>query len=393
MRILIANVGSTSFKYKLYFDSEVMAQGRIERIGDETSPQRYEVGDTFEETDLPLPDYTAAIRSVLDRLTGSVLGAIEDLDAVGFKTVHIRGQAGTLELTEEVLQRMADYNDLAPSHNPAYIEGIRIFRSIEPSLKLVGLFEAAFHTTIPDYAYMYSVPYSWYEDYGIRKYGFHGASHRYVSERIPQLMERSSEGLRIVSCHLGGSASLCAIKDGASVDTTMGFSPQDGVINGTRNGSIDAFIVPHIMDKEGLSTDQIRKILNSESGLLGLSGISGDMRDLQDAAAAGNDRARLAVDAFCYSVKKEIGAMTVALGGIDALAFAGGIGERASTIRAQICEGMDYLGIELDDARNDSGPNERELSSDASHVKSFVVTTDEETIVARAVTEYLGSLK
>jgi acetate kinase len=393
MRILIANVGSTSFKYKLYFDSDVVAQGRLERIGDETSPQRYEIGDTFEETDLPLPDYTAAVRSVLDRLTGSVLGSIEDLDAVGFKTVHLRGLAGTLELTEEVLQRMADYNDLAPAHNPPYIEAIRIFRSIEPSLKLVGLFEAAFHTTIPDYAYIYSVPYSWYEDHGVRKYGFHGASHRYVSERVPRLMDRSPKDLRIVSCHLGGSSSLCAIKDGASVDTTMGFSPQEGVINGTRNGSIDAFIVPHIMDKEGLSTDQIRKILDSESGLLGLSGVSGDMRDLQDAAAAGNDRARLAVDAFCYSVKKEIGAMTAALGGIDALAFAGGIGERASAIRARICEGMDYLGIELDDARNDSGPDERELSSDASRVKSFAVTTDEETIVARAITEYLGSLK
>jgi acetate kinase len=392
MQILIANVGSTSFKYKLYFDSKVVAQGRLERIGDASSPQRYEVGDTFEETDISLPDYASAVRSVLDRLTKTVLRSINDLDAVGFKTVHLRGQAGTLELSEGVLQRMADYNDLAPAHNPPYIEAIRIFRSIEPSLKLVGLFEAAFHTTIPDYAYIYSVPYSWYEDYGVRKYGFHGASHRYVSERVPQLMNRSPKELRIVSCHLGGSSSLCAIKDGISVDTTMGFSPQEGVINGTRNGSIDAFIVPHIMDKEGLSTNQIRKILDSESGLLGLSGVSGDMRDLQAAEAAGNDRARLAVEAFCYSVKKEIGAMTTALGGIDALAFAGGIGERASAIRARVCEGMDYLGIDLDVGRNETGPEERELSSDTSRVKSFVITTDEEAIVARAVAEYLEAL-
>jgi len=389
MRILIANVGSTSFKYKLYTYSEVVAQGRLERIGDDVSPQRYDVGDTFEETNASLPDYATAVRTVLDRLTGTVLGSINDLDAVGFKTVHLRGEAGTLELTEDVLQRMEDYNDLAPAHNPPYIEAIKIFRSIEPSLKLIGLFEAAFHTTIPDYAYIYGVPYRWYEDYGIRKYGFHGASHRYVSERIPQLMGRSSEGLRIVSCHLGGSSSLCAIKDGISVDTTMGFSPQEGVINGTRNGSIDAFIVPHIMDKQGLSTDQVRKILNSESGLLGISGISGDMRDLQDAAAAGNDRARLAVDAYCYSVRKEIGAMASALGGIDALAFAGGIGERGTAIRTQICQELEYLGVSLNETRNAAGSPERELSSDTSPVKSFVVTTDEESIVARAAVEYL----
>jgi len=388
MRVLVANVGSTSFKYKLYFDGNVVASGRLERIGEAVSPQQHTLGDQTEEKDTSLPDYTTAVQSVLNRLTDTLLDSIDELDAVGFKTVHIRGEAGTLELTEDVLERMADYNDLAPAHNPPYIEAIQIFRTLVPSLKLIGLFEPAFHTTIPDYAYIYGLPYSWYQKYGVRKYGFHGASHRYVSERVPELMG-SSQDLKIVSCHLGGSSSLCAIDAGRSIDTTMGFSPQEGVINGTRNGSIDAFIIPHIMDKEGLSTDQIRKILNSESGLLGISGVSGDVRDLQEAADDGNDRARLAIEAYCYSVRKEIGAMTAALNGIDALAFTGGIGERSASVRTKVCEGLGYLGIGIDHARNMDGEAEREISAETSQANVFVVTADEEAIVARSVTEYL----
>ena len=389
MQILIANIGSTTFKYKLYADDEVVAHGRLERIGDPISPQLYGTGDDVEERSDSIPDYATAVRSVLDRLTNTVLSSIDDLDAVGFKTVHLRGTAGTLELTSDVLQRMAEYNDLAPAHNPPYIEAIQIFREVEPDLKLIGLFESAFHATIPDFAYMYGLPYSWYEKYGVRKYGFHGASHRYISERVPTLAQKPSAGLRIVSCHLGGSSSLCAIKDGKSFDTTMGFSPQDGVINATRNGSIDPFIIPHIMDQESLSTDQIRTILNSQSGLLGLSGISGDMRDLQEAADRGNDRARLAIEAYAYSVRREIGAMATAIGGIDVLAFAGGIGERSPFIRSLICQGLQHLGILLDEVRNGDGDSEREISPDKSVVKTYIVTTDEEAIVARAVVEYL----
>ena len=389
MKILIANAGSTSFKYKLYDNATVIAQGRLERIGDATSPQRYTEGQSVYETETGLPDYTAAVKAVIHHLSKTVIDSIDDLNAVGFKTVHIRGEAGTLELTEEVLQRMTDYNDLAPAHNPPYIEAIRIFRNLEPNLKLIGLFEAAFHTTIPDYAYIYGLPYHWYETYGVRKYGFHGASHRYVSERIPSLTTRPSGGLRIVSCHLGGSSSLCAIKDGRSLDTTMGFSPQDGVINATRNGSIDPFIIPHVMDKEGLSTNEVRKVLNSESGLLGLSGISGDMRDLREAAASGNDRARLAIDAYCYSVTREIGAMATAIGGIDVIAFAGGIGERSVAVRSQICKSLTHLGIVLDEQRNKAGLAERLISAEGSPAEAYIVMTDEEAIVARAVTEYL----
>lgn len=389
MRILVANVGSTSFKYKLYDHGRVTAHGRLERIGDAVSPQAYVAGDAIEETDTALPDYPAAIRAVLDRLTSGPLASIDELDAVGFKTVHIRGEAGTLELTEDVLGRMADVNDLAPAHNPPYIEAVRIFRDLEPSLRLIGLFEAAFHATIPDYAWIYGVPYDWYERHGVRKYGFHGASHRYVSERIPHLLDRSPKGLRIVSCHLGGSSSLCAIRDGKSFDTTMGFSPQDGVINATRNGSIDPFIIPWVMDRDGLTTAEIRDILHNRSGLLGISGISGDMRDLQESAAGGNDRARLAVDAYCYSVRREIGAMATAIGGIDVLAFTGGTGERSAVVRERVCEGLAHLGVRLDADRNAEGPDERPISVDDSPASVWIVLTDEESIVARAVTEYL----
>jgi acetate kinase len=312
-----------------------------------------------------------------------------ELDAVGFKTVHLRGEPGTHLLTEEILQQMADYNDLAPAHNPPYIEAIRIFGQLYPDLPLAGLFEPAFHTTVPDYAYIYSVPYAWYERQGVRKYGFHGASHRYVSERVPELLGHPVEGLRIISCHLGGSSSLCAIADGRSIDTTMGLSAQDGIINSTRNGSIDPFVIPFIMDREGLSTDEIRRVLTKESGLLGISGVSGDMRDLEEAERAGNDRARLAIEAFCYGVKKEIGAYTAALGGLDALAFAGGIGERGAGIRARICTGLECLGIRLDPARNESGEPERVISDAESPVSVLVVKTDEERIVARATASLL----
>ena len=396
MKILIANVGSTSFKYRLFemAGEAVLAEGRMERIGDVECPVEHRIGRVELRTTAAVPDYPSAIQDVIERLTHpqtGVLKGLSELDAVGFKTVHMRGQPGACELTEDILQRMADYNDLAPAHNPPYIQAVRIFRNLYPDLPLIGLFEPAFHTAIPDYAYIYSVPYAWYEKHGVRKYGFHGASHRYVSERVPQLLGRPAEGLRIISCHLGGSSSLCAVHSGKSVDTTMGFSAQDGVINSTRNGAIDPFIIPFMMDREGFSTDDIRRILTKESGLLGISGLSGDMRDLEEAAAAGNDRARLAVDAFCYSVKVEIGAMAAALGGVDALAFAGGIGERGAHVRRRICTGLDFLGVRLDPEVNRAAPPEGIISAPDSPAAILIVKTDEEIIVARAAVEVLKS--
>ncbi len=393
MKILVANVGSTSFKYKLFnmTDEAVLAEGRLERIGGTECPVEHRVGGSETRSTCALPDYPSAIRNVMDALSGTdgIRGA-SDLDAVGFKTVHLRGEPGTYMLDDGILERMADYNELAPAHNPPYIQAVRIFQELYPGLPLVGLFEPAFHTTIPDYAYTYSVPFAWYETYGVRKYGFHGASHRYISERAPRLLNRPSQGLNLISCHLGGSASLCAVKNGRSIDTTMGFSAQDGIIHGSRNGAIDPFVVPFIMDRENLSTDEIRRILTTESGLLGISGISGDVRDLEAAATAGNRRAKLAIETFCYGVKTAIGAMAAALGGVDALAFAGGIGERGDHVRRRICHGLEFLGIQLDAEKNRSGPPERLISTPGSVVETLIVTTNEEIIVARETAAFLG---
>jgi len=389
--ILVANVGSTSFKYKLFQGDRVHAHGRIERIGETSSPQTHVVGDrTITSTD-GLPTYADAVRTAIDHLTTPETGPVADLnglDAIGFKTVHIRGASGTLELTEEVLGRMADYNNIAPAHNPPYIQAVRVFRTLYPEIPLIGSFEASFHATLPDYAYIYSVPFEWLERYGIRKYGFHGASHRYVSERVAALTGDNQS--KTVSCHLGGSASLCAVAAGRSVDTTMGFSPQCGVINSTRNGTIDPFIIPYVMDQEGLSPEEISDVLSNRSGLLGISGVSGDVRDLQEAAQDGNDRARLAIDAFCYGVRKEIAAMAAAMGGVDVVAFAGGIGERSPEIRARICQELGFLGVQIDGRANTEGPAERRISEEDASVGVYVIPTDEEAVVAKAVAQYLA---
>ena len=389
MKILIANVGSTSFKYKLFdmTDESVLAEGRIERVGSEAAILEHGAsGKERMAGQTSIPDYPTAVQKAIDLMTDAQYGAVSDLSevsAVGFKTVHLRGQPGVWPLNEEVLTRMEEYNDLVPAHNPPYIKAIRIFQQVLPHVPLVGLFEPAFHTTIPDYAYIYGVPYGWYEKYGVRKYGFHGASHRYISERVPKLLRTPTEGLKLVSCHLGGSSSICAIQDGKSVDTSMGFSAQDGVLNATRTGSLDPFVIPFIMDREELSTDEIRGALSEASGLLGISGVSGDMRDIEEAASKGNDRARLAIDTFCYGVKKYIGAYAAVMGGVDAVAFAGGIGEKGERIRWKICAGLGFLGIELDEEENRSGSAERIISSETSRVKVLIVKMDEEIIVAR----------
>ncbi|MFH1009059.1 MAG: acetate/propionate family kinase [Candidatus Latescibacterota bacterium] len=389
MRILVANVGSTSFKYKLYdMTSEtILASGRIERVGSDQAPFSHQaLGKAPIQGTTSIPDYPTAVSKAVAWITDEVHGAVSDLSgisAVGFKTVHLKDKPGAYLLTDEILEKMAEYNDLVPLHNPPYIKAIGIFQKLFPGLPLVGLFEPAFHAGIPDYAYIYGVPYAWYEKYGVRKVGFHGASHRYVSERVPECLGVSPKGLKLVSCHLGGSSSLCAIQDGRSVDTSMGFGAQDGIINAARNGDLDVFAVLHVMDREGLSTEDVRTILSRESGLLGISGISEDMRDLELAMAAGNDRARLAIAAFCYGVKKTIGAYAAAMGGLDAIAFAGGIGEKGPIERTMICEGLEFLGVRLDEERNRSCKGEGLISSEDSRVKILVIQTNEEIIVAR----------
>lgn len=394
MKILVANVGSTSLKYRLFemADESVLSEGRIERIGDARSPFEHRGAAGELKGTAVLPDCGSAVAKAIDLLTDPGCGAIanlSDLSAVGFKTVHMRGEPGAYLLTDDVLARMEEYSDLVPGHNPPYIKAIRHFRDLLPRTPLVGLFEPAFHKTIPAHATVYSVPYRWLIDYGVRKYGFHGASHRYVAETAPALLGRSSIGLRLVSCHLGGSSSICAIRDGRSVDTSMGFSAQSGVFHSTRCGSIDPFIVPFMMDRESLTTDEIRRILCKESGWLGISGVSGDVRDVEQAADNGNERARLAIDAFCYQVRTTIGAYAAAMGGLDAVAFAGGIGERGARIRQGICEGLEFLGVVIDTSRNSEIPGQGRISADTSQVDVLVVRTNEEIIVARETVRVL----
>ncbi len=389
MNILVVNVGSTSFKYGLLdmSDESVLAEGRLERIGSEECPYAFSAGDHADQGTAALPDYGAAITHMMNDLTGphSPVDSLDEIAAVGFKTVHIDGTPGCLRLDDEVIAKMEAMDSVAPAHNPPYVRAIRIMRELFPGLPLVGLFEPAFHETMPDYAKAYGVPKAWAEKHNIRRYGFHGASHRYAAERAPQLAGLDPGDCRMVAAHMGGSSSLCAIANGRSVDTSMGFSPQSGVEHSTRNGELDVFAVLHVMDREGLSTDEVRTVLCKESGLAGVSGTSGDVRDIEAAIDAGSDSARLALDMFCYNVKKTIGAYAAAMGGLDLISLAGGIGERGVAVRRKVLSGLEFMGVELDGARNASLVGEEAvISTSTSRVKVVAVCTNEELVVARA---------
>ncbi len=394
MKILVANVGSTSFKFKLYEmpAEQILAQGRIESIGSVDSPYQFEVGGSKVSGSERFPDYKDAISMTIKFLTegeNAVLSSLASLSAVGFKTVHGKGMRECRYLDEQTLVAMEAYNFLAPAHNPPYINAIRIFASLIPQTPLVGLFEPAFHRNIPDYAYTYGIPYELAEKHEIRKYGFHGASHRYIAERAPALLALDPRSARIISCHLGGSSSICAIKNGQSVDTSMGFSPQSGILNAKRCGDLDPFIALYLQKVEGFSTDQVADLLHAKSGLLGIAGTSGDMKQIVQAAEQGDDRARLAIDAFCYGVKHYIGAYFVTLEGLDALIFTGGIGERGALVRRKICQGLECLGVQLDGGANELADGEQVISSPESKVTVAVIPTNEELIVAREVKELL----
>ncbi len=395
--ILVANVGSTSLKYQLirFPEEESLALGRFERIGSDDAILSWSTEERKESATEPLVDYEAAVRRMISVLTQgptAVLSSLDEIAAVGFKTVIAKGYEGCVRITEDVLKGMEEYTLLAPAHNPPYIDAIRIFRDIMPETPLIGLFEPAFHTTMPDYAKVYAVPKEWREQYGVRRYGFHGASHRYISERTPQLLAKQKEETNLISCHLGGSSSICAVRGGRSVDTSMGFSPQSGLFHGTRHGELDPFVVLYVMQETGLSIKEMVKQLTKKSGFLGLSGVSADVRDIEDAAADGNDEARLALDAFCYDAKKCVGAYTAVLGEVDAVVFTGGIGERGAGIRERICTGLEPLGICLDRSKNREASGEETcVSTDDSRIAVWLVPTNEELIVARAASELLAN--
>lgn len=377
MSILIANIGSTSFKYRLFANDAqtVLGEGRVERIGQPGSA---------------CPDYDTAIQGAIADLTrpGGPLPGLSDLRAIGFKAVHAGPVTGARIIDEQVLAAMEAVTFLAPAHNPPYVAAMRSFRRVLPETPLVALFETAFFDQMPEPALTYAVPYEWKEHLGIRRYGFHGASHRAASERALQLMGRP---VRHISCHLGGSSSITAIRDGVAIETSFGLSPQSGLPQNNRVGDVDVFGVLFVMKQLGLDPDQMAKVLGSRSGLAGVSGLSGDVRDLEEAAAAGNARARLALDVFVHAVRHHLGACLVALGGVDVITFSGGIGEKGASIRAAVCAGLEDLGIVLDPDLNANAKGETRVSTAASKAAIFIVPADEERIVARATAELLAA--
>jgi acetate kinase len=379
MAILIANIGSTSFKYRLFAadGARVLGEGRVERIGQPGSP---------------CPDYDTAITGAIADLTrpGGPLGSLSDLAAIGFKAVHAGPLTGARFVDDEVLAAMEAVNFLAPAHNPPYVAAMRSFRRALPETPLVALFETAFFDRMPASATTYAVPYEWLEELGIRRYGFHGASHRAASERAQALLGRPA---RHVSCHLGGSSSVVAIRDGTAVETSFGLSPQSGLPQNNRVGDLDVFAALFVMKQRGFGPDEMAGLLASQSGLAGISGVSGDVRDLEQAAAAGNARARLALDVFVHAVRHHLGACLVALGGVDVVTFSGGIGEKSASIRAAVCAGLEDLGIALDPALNAAANGEARLSAAGSKAAIFIVPADEERVVARATAELLAGAR
>ena len=401
MKILVLNCGSSSIKYQLFNieTKEVLAKGGIEKIGLEDSFLKFNLPNGEKETIYaPIPEHTAGVRLIIDTLTSEKYGVVKsiaEIDAVGHRTVHggEKFSASTL-LTDEVLRDFVACNDLAPLHNPANMKGIEAVKAIAPDMPQVGVFDTAFHQTMPDYAYMYAIPYELYEKYGIRRYGFHGTSHRYVTKRVFEITGMPVEGSRIITCHIGNGGSISAVKDGKSVDTSMGLTPLEGLMMGTRSGDIDAGAIPFIMDKLGLDTRGLSDLLNKKSGVAAISGISMDMREVDAAAHEGNERAILANTMYAYRIKKYIGAYAAAMGGVDVIAFAGGVGENQGNMREACLKSLEFLGVELNKELNAKMRGEEcVLSTPESKVKVLLIPTDEELMIASDTYEIVKGLK
>ena len=389
MKILVLNCGSSSIKYKLFdmTTKEVLAQGGIEKIG---------LVGSFLKLTLPngekkilekdIPEHTAGIEFILNTLVSPEYGAIKSLDeinAVGHRMVHGGERfSESVLLNKEVLDAFIACNDLAPLHNPANLKGVNAVSAILPNVPQVGVFDTAFHQTMPDYAYMYAIPYELYEKYGVRRYGFHGTSHRYVSQRVCEFLGVDPKGKKIITCHIGNGGSISAIKDGKCIDTSMGLTPLEGLVMGTRSGDIDAGAVTFIMEKEGLNATGVSNLLNKKSGVLGVSGVSSDMRELEAAVAAGNPKAILTEKMYFYRIKKYIGAYAAALGGVDIILFTGGVGENQANCRSEVCEGLEFMGVKIDLEKNKVRGEEAIISADDSKVTVAVIPTDEELMIA-----------
>lgn len=391
MKILVLNCGSSSVKYKLFdMDShEVMAQGGVEKLGLPGSFLKFTLPTNKKVVlEKELPEHTAAVEFILSILTGEEYGCIQSLneiDAVGHRVVHGAEEfSRSVEITPEVIKKMIECIELAPLHNPPNLKGIRAMSALIPGIRQVGVFDTAFHQTMPDYAYMYGLPYSLYRKYGIRRYGFHGTSHRYVSMRACEILGLPYESQRIITAHIGNGASITAIKDGKSIDTSMGLTPVEGLLMGTRCGDIDAGALTYLMDKDGLDAKGISDLINKDSGVWGLSGISSDMREIEAAIAEGDKRAMLALAVYNYRIKKYIGTYAAVLGGVDVLVFTGGVGENQWATREAVCRDMEYMGLKLDVEKNDGlRGQETVISTPDSKVTVMVVPTDEELMIAK----------
>ena len=388
MNVLVINCGSSSLKYQLInSDTEdVLAKGLCERIGIDGRLVYQKAGSDKEITECAMPTHKEAIQFVLDALTNDKTGAIKSLkevEAIGHRIVHGGEKfASSAVITDEMIATVEECNDLAPLHNPANLIGIRVCSELMPGVPQVGVFDTAFHQTMPDYAYMYAIPYEMYEKYGVRRYGFHGTSHRYVSKRVCEFLGVQPEGKRIITCHIGNGGSISAIKDGKCMDTSMGLTPLEGLMMGTRSGDIDAGAVTFIMEKEGLDANGVSNLLNKKSGVMGIFGESSDMRDLENAVAAGNPRAILAEKMYFYRIKKYIGQYAALMGGADLIVFTGGVGENQCNCRSEVCEGLEFMGVKVDLEKNKVRGEEAVISTDDSRVKVVVIPTDEELMIA-----------
>ena len=387
MNILICNVGSTSLKYQLFHmvgEETVLASGGAERVGAAKSSfyhKNHLTGESL-RVDAVFPTHGEAISMMLQHLLDGVISSMNEISCVGFKVVHAKGVTGVQYLSDDVLHAMADFNSVAPAHNPPYIAAIKQFRELMPETPMIGSFETAFHANMPAEAYLYPIPLELSKKHAIRRYGFHGASLEYLSTWTAEKMGRKD--LKIVCCHLGGSGSLCAVKNGISIDTTMGMGLQCGVLQNNRIGDMDPYIIFHFVEECGMELSEVKTMLQTKGGLFGMSGfVSNDLRDIQEAADAGNEDCKNAVKAYAYGIKKYIGAYTAAMGGVDAVVFGGGIGRNSDSVRAMSLENLDCFGIQLDTEKNKTVKGGDDISKDGSPVRIFVVDTNEEIIVAR----------
>jgi acetate kinase len=388
-KIIAINAGSSSLKFQLFEmpSEDVITKGLIERIG--LSDSIFNItanGEKIQEI-IDIPDHEVAVKILLDKLTSlGIIQSLDEINGIGHRVVH-GGEKFTdsILLTDEVLSKIEELSDLAPLHNPANITGIQAFKRVLPNVPAVVVFDTAFHQSMPESSYLYSLPYEYYEKYGIRKYGFHGTSHKYVSQRAAELLGRPVEQLRLISCHLGNGASIAAIEGGKSIDTSMGFTPLAGVTMGTRSGNIDPALIPYIMEKTNHTVEEVLDILNKKSGMLALSGFSSDLRDIEIQAKQGNSRAKLALDVFANRIHKYIGSYSARMNGVDAIIFTAGIGENSDTIRENILRGLEFMGVYWDPALNKVRGEEAFINYPHSPVKVIIIPTNEEVMIARDV--------